>query len=209
MSVLLFLPLVVTVVTRLFLLVMLHSISFLPEVMMAPPSGIQLENSVMPSVFISSLPWGGSEIAGELFLNSDNFVYARVPEELKVPAIFAKQFINFCIWKNSSDENGLPMKRLYDWLIKPDLIVKEKNTTNSNPADIRDQSHIHITVLRWLAPEVTGTWIQSIIGDGTRILRDPRSWVTHVLNNDLFDDVKDSVTEALHSSKCLFKNNYA
>ena len=99
MSVLLFLPLVVTVVTILFLLAMLHSISFLPEVMMASPSEFQLENSVIPSVFISSLPWGGSEIAGEPFLNSDNFVYAQVPEELKVPSIFSKQFINFCIWR--------------------------------------------------------------------------------------------------------------
>ena len=33
--------------------------------------------------------------------------------------------------------------------------------------------------------------------------------MAHVLNNDLFDDVKDLVTEALHSIKCLFKKNHA
>ena len=38
------------------------------------------------------------------------------------------------------------MKWFYDRLTKPDLIVKEKNMTISNPVDIRDQSHIHIAV---------------------------------------------------------------
>ena len=30
-----------------------------------------------------------------------------------------------------------------------------------------------------------------------------------MLNDDLFDDVKDSVTEILQSTKCLFKKNHA
>ena len=47
---------------------------------------------------------------GELFLKSDDFVSVRVPEELSIPAIFSKQFINFCIWRNNSDEDGLAMK---------------------------------------------------------------------------------------------------
>ena len=29
--------------------------------------------------------------------------------------------------------------------------------------------------------------------------------MTHVSNDNLFDDIKDSVMEALHSTKCLFK----
>ena len=216
MSLLLFLPLIVTVVTILFLLVVLHSRSFLPEVMMAPPTRFQFESSILPSVFISSLRWGGSEIVGELFLNSDDFVYARVPEELSVPAIFSKQFINFCIWRNSSDEDGLAMKWVYDRLTKPDLLVKEKKYNKFQFSKYqRSKSYSHRSVA------LAGTrgdwnlklpWIQSIVGDGTRILyvvRDPRAWVAHVLNNDLFDDIKDSVMEALHSSKCLFKKNYA
>ena len=80
----------------------------------------------MPSMFISSLQWGGSEIVGKLFLKSGDFVYARVSEELSIPVIFSKQFINFYIWRNNSDEDGLAMKSVYDRLTKPDLLVKEK-----------------------------------------------------------------------------------
>ena len=156
MSFLLILPLIVTIMTILFLLVVLHSRSFLPEVMVAPPTRFQLESSVLPSVFISSLRWGGSEIVGELFLNSDDFVYARVPEELSVPAIFSKQFINFCIWRNSSDEDGLAMKWVYDRLTKPDLLVKEKNTINSYQ-QVSVISHIHSIVLHWLVSAATAT----------------------------------------------------
>ena len=108
------------------------------------------------------------------------------------------------------------MKWVYDRLTKPDLLVKEKKYNKFQFSKYqRSKSYSHRSVA------LAGTrgdwnlklpWIQSIIGDGTRILyvvRDPRAWVAHVLNNDLFDDIKDSVMEALHSSKCLFKKNYA
>ena len=55
-------------------------------------------------------------------------------------------------------------------------------------------------------------WIQSIIRDGTKILnviQEPRLWVAYVLNDDLFDDVKESVMEALNFTKCLFKKNHS
>ena len=55
-------------------------------------------------------------------------------------------------------------------------------------------------------------WIQSVIRNGTKklnVIRDPRLWVAHVLNDDLFNDVKDSVMEDLHSTKRLFKKNHA
>ena len=142
-----------TVVT---ILVVLHSRSFLPEVMMAPQTRFQFESSVLPSMFISSLQWGGSEIVGKLFLKSDNFVYARVPEELSIPVIFSKQFINFCIWRNNSDEDGLAMKSVYDRLTKPDLLVKEKNNINSYQ-QVSEVSHILTTVFHWLVSVATAT----------------------------------------------------
>ena len=87
-SVLLVLPLAMMIVAILFVLVMLHSVSFLPKVLMVPPTGFQYESSNMPSVFVSSMEWGGSEMVGELFATSDDFVYAQVPGDLNVPTAF-------------------------------------------------------------------------------------------------------------------------
>ena len=215
-NILLVLPLAVTVVAVLFVLVMLHSISFLPEVLMIPPTGFQYGNSIMPSVFISSMKWGGSDIVGELFAESDDFVYAQIPEDLHIPTAFSKQFNDMCIWRNVSDQNGLAMKWIYDRLTKPDLVMKQKQYDwRSTLYHKRSQSYSDRCVA------LSGTsgswnlklpWIQSVIGDGARIIyvvRDPRSWVTHILTNNLYDAVKESVIESLRSSKCLFKKNYA
>jgi len=216
-NILLVLPMVVTVAAVLFILVMLHSISFLPKVFV-PPTGFQYENSAMPSVFISSLRWSGSEIVGELFAKSDDFVYAQV-SDLNIPTMFSKQFINFCIWRNMSDQNGLIVNWLYDHLTKPDLIIEEMKYDWRTHAGVYhrfiDQSYSHRRVAlggtngNW---NLKLPWIQSVIGDGVRILyvvRDPRSWVAHVLTNKLYKVVKDFVTESLRSSNCLFKKNYA
>ena len=216
-SILLALPLALTVVVLLIVLVMLHSTSFLPKVLMVSSNRFHYGSSIMPTVFISSLQWGGSDVVGELFAKSDDFVYARIPEDLHVPKVFAKQFTNFCIWKNSSDENGLAMKWMYDRLTKPDLIVREKRYDRKSQHEMyqRSKSYSH----RCVALASTNgdlnlklPWIQSIIGDSTRILyvvRDPRSWVEHILSNNLYDDVKESVKETLRSSQCLFMKNYA
>ena len=172
-NILLVLPMVVTVAAVLFILVMLHSISFLPKVFV-PPTGFQYENSAMPSVFISSLRWSGSEIVGELFAKSDDFVYAQV-SDLNIPTMFSKQFINFCIWRNMSDQNGLIVNWLYDHLTKPDLIIEEMKYDWRTHAGVYhrfiDQSYSHRRVAlggtngNW---NLKLPWIQSVIGDGAR-----------------------------------------
>jgi len=55
-------------------------------------------------------------------------------------------------------------------------------------------------------------WVQTVIGDGARLIyvvRDPRSWVFHIINNQLYNTVKETVKASLQSSQCLFKKNYA
>ena len=216
-SIVLAMPVIVTLAVVLFGLVMLHSTSFIPEVITDPPTRFHYENSIMPSVFVSSLQWSGSKIVGELFAKSDDFVYARIPEDLNMPAmIFPKPFNNYCIWRNSSDQSGLPLKWVYDRLTKPDLVMEETKTPQATmyytSLDI-SYSHRRVALAstngEW---NLKLSWVHSVIGDGARIMyvvRDPRSWVAHILTNQLYDAVKRSVRESFLSSRCLFKKNYA
>ena len=212
-SILLVLPFFVMIVAISFVLVILHSVSFLPEVLMVPPTGFQYESSNMPSVFVSSIQWGGSEMLGELFATSNDFVFARVPGDLNVPTAFSKQLNDMCIWKNRSDQNGAIVKWIYDRLTKPNLLMKEKKYDWKYTLYNRGSpQYSHRRVALSGSWNLKLPWIQSIIGDGARILyvvRDPRSWVAHILARNLYETVKESITESLRSSKCLFKKSYA
>ena len=108
------------------------------------------------------------------------------------------------------------MKWIYDRLTKPDLLMKEKK--HDWKYTLYNRGPLLYSYRRVALSGVSGSWnlklpwIQSVIGDGARILyvvRDPRSWVTHVLAKNLYETVKESITESLRSSKCLFKKNYA
>ena len=208
------LPLLLTIALVSFVLVMLHSVSYLPYLAMVPPTGFHNSNSLYSSVFVSSLKWGGSEIIGELFSHSNDFAYARIPDDLNIPATFSKQLINFCVWNNRSDSDEATINWFQDRFTKPDLMMREKKG-NKLPNTYTSVSYDHRRVAM---ASTTGDWnlklpwVQTVIGEGARLIyvvRDPRSWVFHIINNGLYDTVKEAVKESFQSSQCLFKKNYA
>ena len=208
------LPLLITIAVVSFVLVMLHSVSYLPQLVMVPSTGFHYGNSQFPSVFVSSLKWGGSEIVGQLFYHTDDFVYARIPDDFSIPTMFSRQLVNFCVWNNGSDSDEATMNWFRDRFTKPDLVMEERKSNKLlNTYTSKSYTHRQVAMASTTGDwNLKLPWVQTVIGEGARLIyvvRDPRSWVYHIILNKLYDTVKETVKESLRSSPCLFKKNYA